>query len=149
MMDVNYRTSRSLIGRLIVSVSRNSNLCVHPRRGGKALKTDRLDATALAEFYANGLLTVVTEPDAEVEQDRDLLRSRQQLIQLQSSLRRHIGTLLRRNRFHYKAETERRTHWQTHHYGWLTQVQKAGETEPEFLQTVQFESCRNERFTSV
>ncbi len=90
-----------------------------PRRGGKSVKTDRLDATELAEFYANDLLTVVIEPDAQVEQDRDLLRSRQQLIQLQGSLRRHIGSLLRRNGLHYKAETARKTHWQTHHYGWL------------------------------
>ena len=52
-----------------------------PRRAGKAVKTDRIDAAELAEFYANGLLTVVAPPDAEVEQDRDLLRSRQRLIQ--------------------------------------------------------------------
>ncbi len=71
------------------------------------MKTDRLDATELAEFYANDLLTVVIEPDAQVEQDRDLLRSRQQLIQLQGSLRRHIGSLLRRNGLHYKAATAR------------------------------------------
>ena len=29
-----------------------------PRRGGKSVKTDRIDATELAEFYANGLLTL-------------------------------------------------------------------------------------------
>ena len=44
-----------------------------PRRAGKAVKTDRIDAAELAEFYANGLLTVVSPPDVEVEQDRDLL----------------------------------------------------------------------------
>jgi len=52
-----------------------------PRRDGESVKTDRLDVAALAEFYANGLLAMVTAPDAEVEQDRDLLRSRQQLMQ--------------------------------------------------------------------
>ena len=77
-----------------------------PRRGGKAVKTDRIDATELAQFYANGLLTIVTEPDAEIEQDRDLLRSRQQLIRQQGSLRRHIVSLLRRNGYHYKAESQ-------------------------------------------
>jgi transposase len=41
-----------------------------PRRGGKSVKTDRIDAAELAEFYANGLLTIVTAPDAEVEQER-------------------------------------------------------------------------------
>jgi len=52
-----------------------------PRRAGKSVKTDRIDAAELAEYYANGLLSVVAEPEAEVEQDRDLLRSRQRLIQ--------------------------------------------------------------------
>ncbi len=35
-----------------------------PRRAGKSVKTDRIDAAELAEFYANGLLTVVAAPDA-------------------------------------------------------------------------------------
>lgn len=90
-----------------------------PRRAGKSVKTDRIDATDSAEFYANGLLTLVAAPDAQVEQDRDLLRSRQQLMQQQGKLRKHIQSLLRRNGLHYKAETQRKTHWQTHHYGWL------------------------------
>ena len=68
-----------------------------PRRAGKSVKTDRIDATELAQFYANGLLTIVTSPDAQVEHDRDLLRSRQQLMQQQGALRKHIQSLLRRS----------------------------------------------------
>ncbi len=90
-----------------------------PRRAGKSVKTDRIDAAELAEFYANGLLTIVAEPDVEVEQDRDLLRSRQRLIQQQRDLRRHILSVLRRNGLHCKAKSERKTHWRTNHYGWL------------------------------
>ena len=90
-----------------------------PRRAGKSVKTDRIDAAELAEFYANGLLTIVAAPAAELEQDRDLLRSRQQLKQQQGALRGHIQSLLRRNGLHYKAETQHKTLWQTHHYGWL------------------------------
>ncbi|MBV1906232.1 MAG: IS110 family transposase [Pseudomonadales bacterium] len=90
-----------------------------PRRAGKSVKTDRIDAMDLAQFYANDLLTIVAEPKVEVEQDRDLLRSRQRLIQQQGDLRRHILSLLRRNGLHYKAECERKTHWRTHHKGWL------------------------------
>jgi len=93
-----------------------------PRRGGKSVKTDRIDATELAEFYAKELLTIVAAPDAQIEQDRDLLRSRQQLIHQQGDLRRHIQSLLRRNGIHYQAETERKTHWRTHHYGWLEET---------------------------
>lgn len=90
-----------------------------PRRAGKAVKTDRINAAELAEYYANVLLTVVAEPDAEVEQDRDLLRIRQRLIQQQGDQRRHIQSLLRRSGFLYKSECASRTHWRTHHYGWL------------------------------
>jgi|TARA_B100000315_G_scaffold226746_1_gene233921 transposase len=90
-----------------------------PRRGAKAVKTDRIDATELAEFYANGLLTIVAVPDDEIEQDRDLLRSRQRLAQQPGDVRRHILSLLRGNGFQHKADTQRKTHWQKHHYGWL------------------------------
>jgi hypothetical protein len=68
------------------------------------------------------LLTIVTVPDPEVEEDRDLLQSRQQLMQQQESLRRHMRSLLYRNGLHYKAETERKTHWLTHHYGRLNRT---------------------------
>ena len=43
-------------------------------------------------------------------------------MQQQGDLRRHIQSLLRRNGFHYKAQTERKTHWRTHHYGWLART---------------------------
>ena len=33
------------------------------RRGGKSVKTDRIDATELSEFYAKRLLTIVSAPD--------------------------------------------------------------------------------------
>jgi hypothetical protein len=54
-----------------------------PRRAGKSVKTDRIDATESAQIYANGLLTIVSSADAQVEHDRDLLRSRQQLMHQQ------------------------------------------------------------------
>jgi transposase len=43
-----------------------------PRRAGKSVKTDRIDATELAQFYASALLTIVKSPDAQVAHDRDL-----------------------------------------------------------------------------
>jgi transposase len=55
-----------------------------PRQGGKAVKTDRIDAAQLAQFYANDLLTIVQVPESEMEQDRDLLRSRQSLMHQRS-----------------------------------------------------------------
>ncbi len=90
-----------------------------PRTDGKMIKTDRIDATDLARFYANGLLTIVKVPDAEQEQDRDLLRSRQHIMHQQTDLRCHLQALLRRKGLHYKAETKNKTHWTKHHWGWL------------------------------
>ena len=96
-----------------------------PRRPGKAVKTDRIDASDLAQYYSTGLLTVVATPDAQLEGDRDLLRSRQYLVQQQGMIRKHIQSLLRRNGFHYKAETQHKSHWQKHHYGWLQRTVEA------------------------
>jgi transposase len=90
-----------------------------PNARSKQIKTDRIDAAQLAQFYANDLLTFVNIPEPEVEQDRDLLRSRQNLLQQQTELRKHIQALLRRNGLHYKAQTQNKTHWTKHHYCWL------------------------------
>jgi len=90
-----------------------------PTPRGRAIKTDRIDAGLLAQFYANDLLTIVQPPDVQQEQDRDLLRTRQNLIKQRTDLRKHMQSLLRRNGLHYKAETGNKTHWTQLHYGWL------------------------------
>jgi len=89
----------------------------HPR--GKQVKTDRIDAAQLAQFYANDLLTLLSIPEPAQEQDRDLLRTRQHLVEQQTALRKHLQALLRRNGFQYKAQTHSRTYWTTHHSSWL------------------------------
>jgi hypothetical protein len=48
-----------------------------PRVHGNQIKTDRIDAAKLCQFYSAGMLTVVAAPAADVERDRDLMRSRQ------------------------------------------------------------------------
>jgi transposase len=90
-----------------------------PTPRGRAIKTDRIDAGQLAQYYANDLLTIVQAPDAKQEQDRDLLRTRQNLLKQRTDLRKHMQSLLRRNGLHYKAETGNKTHWTKHHHGWL------------------------------
>ena len=50
-----------------------------PSPKGRQVKTDRIDAAQLAQFYTNDLLTYVSIPELKQEQDRDLLRSRQKL----------------------------------------------------------------------
>jgi hypothetical protein len=76
-----------------------------PSPRGRQIKTDRIDAAQLAQFYANGLLTSVSIPEPEQEQDRDLLRSRQKLVNQRKELRTHILSLLRRYGRHYRQET--------------------------------------------
>ena len=56
---------------------------------------DRIDAAQLVQFYTNDLLTLVTIPEPEQEQDRDLMGSRQKLLEQQTELRKHIQALLR------------------------------------------------------
>ena len=90
-----------------------------PSPRGKQIKTDRIDAAQLARFYANDLLTLVSIPEPQLEQDRDLLRSRQKRLEQQTELRQHLQSLLRRNGLHYKAQTQNKTHWTKHHYCWL------------------------------
>jgi transposase len=87
-----------------------------PRGRGRQIKTDRIDAAQLAQFYANGLLTSVSIPEPEQEQDRDLLRSRQKLVNQRKQLRTHILSLLRRNGRHYRQETPNKSHWTMPHY---------------------------------
>jgi hypothetical protein len=61
----------------------------------------------------------VPDADAETEQDRGLLRSRQQLMKQQNDPLRHTKSLLRRDGLHYKAETQNKTRWTKHHNCWL------------------------------
>ena len=93
-----------------------------PSPRGKSVKTDRIDAGYLAQFYANDLLTIVQPPDEEQEQDRDLLRSRQKVVQQRTQLRKHLQAVLRRSGLHYKAQTGNKSHWTKLHYGWLART---------------------------
>ena len=96
-----------------------------PSPRGRQIKTDRIDAIQLAQFYANGLMTFVAVPEIEQEQDRDLLRSRQKMIAHQRELRTHIQALLRRNGRHFRAETHYKSHWTKAHYFWLERAIEA------------------------
>lgn len=90
-----------------------------PSPRGKQIKTIRIDASQLVHYYANGLLTVVIVPDGQREQDRDMLRTRQKLMEQRTELRRHLQALLRRRGLHYKEEAKSKTYWTKQHYNWL------------------------------
>ncbi len=74
-----------------------------PSPRGKSIKTDRLDATQPTQYYANGLLTVISVSDGPQGSDRDLLlRARQKPIEQRTELCQHLQALLRRHGLHYK-----------------------------------------------
>lgn len=90
-----------------------------PEIASGRVKTDRLDAMKLAKYYSNDLLTRVHIPSEEEEQDRDLLRARNFLVDQRKILRRHILSACRRNNVHYKVETGSKHHWTGKHENWL------------------------------
>jgi transposase len=93
-----------------------------PRIKGNQIKTDRVDAEKLAQFYANGQLTAVVVPDEEQEQDRDFMRSRQQTLHRLAEIRTQIQALLRRHDMNFKSETGFKTHWTKVHKEWLQRL---------------------------
>jgi hypothetical protein len=114
---IGFTLQRDLAGKVIhCDVVAPSSI---PRQGGKAVKTDRIDAAQLTQFYASDLLTPLTVPELEVERDRDLLRSRQSLMCQRERVRRHLQAILRRNGLHFKAETQHKSHWTKVHHSWL------------------------------
>jgi len=114
-----------------------------PSPRGNAIKTDRIDAGYLAQFYANDLLTIVQPPDEEQEQDRDLLRSRQKVMQQRNHLRKHLQSVLRRSGLHYKAETGNKSQTVDGRYQLFINGQRAGRgpvrSSPEFQRVDQLE----------
>ena len=90
-----------------------------PTPKGRQIKTDRVDAQALAQYYANNLLSVVRAPERETEQDRDFMRSRQYILEQLKDTRNHIQSLMRRQGKHFTVETKFKSHWTRYHIAWL------------------------------
>jgi len=90
-----------------------------PDTRGKKVKTDRLDSVKLAQLYRSGLLTSVHVPSQEDEAERDLIRSRNFLMDQCRRLQKHILALIRRHGMHYKGETGKKRNWTITHIEWL------------------------------
>lgn len=93
-----------------------------PRVYGNNVKTDRLDARKLARFYSQGLLSFVRVPSREEEDVRDLLRTRQFMMNQVTETKSHIQALLRRQGLNYKAERGGGVSWTKSHICWLERV---------------------------
>ncbi|MBN1294859.1 MAG: IS110 family transposase [Candidatus Latescibacteria bacterium] len=90
-----------------------------PVKTGARVKTDRLDAAKLAEYYARDLLTPIYVPDETDEEVRDILRSRNFLVKQRKMLKTHILSAYRRYEINFLEETGSKTTWTDRHISWL------------------------------
>jgi transposase len=86
-----------------------------PVRPGDRVKTDRRDAEKLARLHRGGQLTAVHVPSPAEEAARDLLRSREDLLENRLRARHRLGKfLLRQGRVHRQTKS-----WGVKHQAWL------------------------------
>ncbi|MFZ4405476.1 MAG: IS110 family transposase [Pseudobdellovibrionaceae bacterium] len=104
-----------------------------PRAPGHTVKTDRVDARKLVEYYKKDLLTLVQVPDAEVEVVRSLCRSRIFLTKQLKMLRKHILSNCRQYGMNYKGSeaapknSTKPAYFTATHTNWLESViEKSG-----------------------
>ena len=90
-----------------------------PRKPGERVKTNRLDARRLGNYYRGGQLTPVRIPDEQQEALRDLVRGRDDVRRnLQQSRQRLSGFLLRHG-YHFKEGSR----WTRKHWAWVKAIQ--------------------------
>lgn len=65
-----------------------------PRQSARDSKTDRLDCRTLAKYAAKGLLRPIAIPTKQQEADRQLIRTREQLVAKQSRVKLQIKSFL-------------------------------------------------------
>lgn len=94
-----------------------------PRTSGPQVKTDRIDAQKLAQYYASGLLNPIFVPSAEQESERDLVRSRGFLKGQASNVKRFILSTCRKANLDYRkaeGQSDKSVYWTMNHRLWLT-----------------------------
>lgn len=96
-----------------------------PKKSGKRVKTDRLDALKLAEYYAKDMLTPIYVPNEEDEEVRDLIRSRRFLVNERKRLKTHILSICKRYEINFQKETGAKSNWTVTHITWLKKRAKS------------------------
>lgn len=86
-----------------------------PRRAGKRVKTDRIDAKKLATLYRAGELTSIAIPEKEQESLRDLVRAREDALEDQQRARHRLARFLMRRGIRYGAGKN----WSLGHVQWV------------------------------
>jgi transposase len=89
-----------------------------PRRSGKRVKTDKLDAKGLAKLYRAGELTCITIPQKEQESLRDLVRGREDALEDQQRARHRLARFLMRRGWRYREGKN----WSQGHLRWIKSI---------------------------
>jgi transposase len=90
-----------------------------PRRTGKRVKTDKLDAKDLGKLYRAGELTCIVIPEKEQESLRDLIRAREDALEDQQRARHRLARFLMRRGLKYPAGKN----WSMGHLKWIKSLQ--------------------------
>ena len=112
-----------------------------PRRTGRRVKTDRIDALKLASLYRAGELTSVRVPTQEEESDRRLVRMHDQLTKDVSETKTHINQFLRELGHVYREGTR----WTQRHWSWLRKHSFTGSDAlvwSEYLGMIEYKMAR-------
>lgn len=117
-----------------------------PRRAGKRVKTDKLDAKALGHLYRAGQLTSITIPKKEQESLRDLVRAREDALEDQGRARHRLVRFLLRRGLKYRTGKS----WTRGHLQWIKQIRFDDVRDQmvldEYRLTLEEESERLQRF---
>jgi len=89
-----------------------------PRRVRDRIKTERRDCLKLAGLARAGELTPIYVPDAADEAMRDLVRAREDAVNVQRQVRHRLGALLLRNDIRYAGKTA----WTEAHQRWISSL---------------------------
>jgi transposase len=89
-----------------------------PRRVRDRIKTDRRDCLKLAGLARAGELTPIYVPDAADEAMRDLVRAREDAVNVQRQVRHRLSALLLRNDIRYAGKCA----WTEAHRRWIARL---------------------------
>jgi transposase len=104
-----------------------------PRRSGKRVKTDPVDAKNLAKLYRSGELTSILIPNDKQENMRDLLRAREDALEDQQRARHRLARFLLRRGLKYGLGKA----WSLGHLKWIKTIH----FEDSYSETV-LQQCR-------
>lgn len=89
-----------------------------PRSNADRIKNDRRDALKLCRLARAGELAAIHVPDALDEAMRDLVRTREDAVDMQRQARQRFAALLLRNNIRYSKKTT----WTEAHRRWVAEL---------------------------